>query len=75
MTVIFACTFPGGAAIAADTLLHNPDSMQPVMNASKILTIGQRVAIAQAGSFQRNPRGLGTARTAAFRAGDPLRRR
>lgn len=51
MTVIFACTFPGGAAIAADTLLHNPDSMQPVMNASKILTIGQRVAIAQAGSF------------------------
>lgn len=51
MTVIFACTFPGGAAIAADTLLHDPASMQPVMNASKVLSIGQRVAIAQAGSF------------------------
>lgn len=51
MTVILACTFPGGAAIAADTLLHNPDTMRPVMNSSKILTIGTRVAIAQAGSF------------------------
>lgn len=51
MTVIFACTFPGGAAIAADTLLHNPDTMQPVKNSPKVLSISPRVAIAQAGSF------------------------
>lgn len=51
MTVIFACTFPGGAAIAADTLLHDPETGQRVMNSSKILNIGQRVSIAQAGSF------------------------
>ena len=51
MTVIFACTFPGGAAIAADTLLHNSETGQRVMNSSKILNINQRVSIAQAGSF------------------------
>lgn len=51
MTVIFACTFPGGAAIAGDTLMHNPATQERVMNASKVLNISQRVSIAQAGSF------------------------
>lgn len=51
MTVIFACTIKGGAAIGADTLLHDPETGAKVMNSSKILNIGQRVSIAQAGSF------------------------
>lgn len=51
MTVIMAATFDGGVALAADTLLHHPTTMQPVMNAAKTLVIGSRVAIAQAGTF------------------------
>jgi hypothetical protein len=51
MTVIFACTFPGGAAIAGDTLMHNTETNERVMNAPKVLNISQRVSVAQAGSF------------------------
>jgi hypothetical protein len=51
MTVIFACTFINGAAIASDTLLHNPETNERVMNAPKVLNISQRVSMAQAGSF------------------------
>ncbi len=51
MTVIFACTFPNGAAIAADTLLHDPETNERVMNAKKILNIGYSASVAQAGSF------------------------
>lgn len=44
-------TFVGGAAIAGDSLLHNPDTMATVRNSSKTTVIGNRVAVAQAGQF------------------------
>lgn len=51
MTVIMGATFVGGVAIAADTLLHDPNTMDKVMSSAKTLAIGNRVAIAQAGEF------------------------
>jgi hypothetical protein len=47
VAVVFANTFRGGAAVSANTLTHNPDPMQPVMNAPMVLGVGQRVAITQ----------------------------
>jgi hypothetical protein len=51
MTVIMAAAFRDGIAIAADTLLHDPDSKQRVMNSPKTLLVGGRVGIAQAKTF------------------------
>jgi hypothetical protein len=51
MTVIMGATFVGGVVIAADTLLHDPNTMDKVMNSAKTMSIGNRVVIAQAGEF------------------------
>lgn len=51
MTVIMAASFRDGIAIAADTLLHQPSTMAPVMNSAKTLLVGGRVGVAQAGTF------------------------
>ncbi len=51
MTVIMAAAFSDGIAIAADTLLHNPDTGQQVMNSAKTLLVAGRVGVAQAGTF------------------------
>jgi hypothetical protein len=51
MTVIMGATFVDGVAIAADTLLHDPNTMDKVTSSAKTLSIGNRVAIAQAGEF------------------------
>lgn len=51
MTVIMAAAFSDGIAIAADTLLHNPDTGQRVMNSDKTSLVAGRVGVAQSGTF------------------------